>query len=50
MARNGMPAYKSDGHMSLGRHYRDALSRALMINNARIHAGSAALQTVYEVA
>jgi acyl-CoA dehydrogenase len=44
----GMPAYKNDGPMSLGRHYRDALSGALMINNDRIHAGSAALLTVYK--
>jgi acyl-CoA dehydrogenase len=44
----GMPAYKNDSPMSLGRHYRDALSGALMINNDRIHAGSAALLTVYK--
>lgn len=44
----GMPAFKNDHPMSLGRHYRDALSGALMINNDRIHAGSAALLTVYK--
>jgi acyl-CoA dehydrogenase len=44
----GMPAYKNDSPYSLGRHYRDALSGALMINNDRIQAGSAALLTVHK--
>ena len=34
----GIMAYKNDSKFSLGRHYRDALSAALMISNDRIAA------------
>lgn len=44
----GMPGYKNDSPHSLGRHYRDALSGALMINNERIAASSAAMLTVFK--
>lgn len=42
----GIPAYKNDSPLSLGRHYRDALSAALMISNDRIQHNSAALLMV----
>ncbi len=42
----GIMAYKNDSKFSLGRHYRDALSGALMISNERITAKSAAMLMV----
>ena len=42
----GILAYKNDGPWSLGRHYRDALSGALMISNDRIAAKSASMLMV----
>lgn len=42
----GLPAYKNDGPLTLGRHYRDALSASLMITNERMRGRSAALLTV----
>jgi acyl-CoA dehydrogenase len=42
----GLPAFKNDSALALGRHYRDALSAALMISNDRIRGKSAALLTV----
>ncbi len=42
----GISAYKNDGPLSLGRQYRDVLSGALMISNARINAASASLLLV----
>jgi len=42
----GILAYKNDSPYSLGRHYRDALSGALMISNDRIAAKSASMLMV----
>lgn len=42
----GIPAYKNDSPLTLGRHYRDALSAALMISNERIQTSSAAMLMV----
>ena len=42
----GILAYKNDTKFSLGRHYRDALSGALMISNERIAASSASMLMV----
>jgi acyl-CoA dehydrogenase len=42
----GILAYKNDSPHSLGRHYRDALSGALMISNDRIAAKSASMLMV----
>lgn len=42
----GLPAYKNDSALSLGRHYRDALSASLMITNERVRGKSAAMLTV----
>ncbi len=42
----GIPAYKNDSPMALGRHYRDALSASLMISNDRIEGHSAAMLMV----
>ena len=42
----GIPGYKNDGPLSVGRHYRDVLSASLMISNERIIAKSAAMLTV----
>jgi acyl-CoA dehydrogenase len=42
----GILAYKNDSPFALGRHYRDALSGALMISNDRIAAKSASLLMV----
>src|SRR5262249_39623566 len=39
----GILAYKNDTKFSLGRHYRDTLSAALMISNDRIAAKSASM-------
>jgi acyl-CoA dehydrogenase len=42
----GILAYKNDSPFALGRHYRDALSGALMISNDRIAAKSASMLMV----
>jgi acyl-CoA dehydrogenase len=42
----GILAYKNDSRFSLGRHYRDVLSAALMISNDRIASKSAAMLLV----
>jgi acyl-CoA dehydrogenase len=39
----GIQGYKNDGPFSVGRHYRDALSAALMIGNDRIAAKNASM-------
>ena len=44
----GILGYKNDTPFSLGRHYRDALSAALMISNDRIAAQSANLLLVFK--
>ena len=44
----GILGYKNDTPFSLGRHYRDALSAALMISNDRIAAHSANLLLVFK--
>ncbi|MEW6703574.1 MAG: acyl-CoA dehydrogenase family protein [Pseudomonadota bacterium] len=44
----GILAYKNDSPYALGRHYRDALSGALMISNERIAAKSAAMLMVFK--
>lgn len=42
----GVLAYKNDSKFSVGRHYRDALSGALMISNERIASKSASMLLV----
>ena len=44
----GILGYKNDTPYSLGRHYRDALSAALMISNDRIAAQSANMLLVFK--
>src|SRR5690606_18998175 len=44
----GILAYKNDTKFSLGRHYRDALSGALMISNDRIASKSASMLLVFK--
>ncbi|MBS0315683.1 MAG: acyl-CoA/acyl-ACP dehydrogenase [Proteobacteria bacterium] len=44
----GILGYKNDTPFSLGRHYRDALSAALMISNDRIVAKSASMMLVFK--
>jgi acyl-CoA dehydrogenase len=44
----GILGYKNDTPFSLGRHYRDALSAALMVSNDRIAAQSASLLLVFK--
>lgn len=44
----GILAYKNDSPFSVGRHYRDALSAALMISNDRIAAKSASMLLVFK--
>ena len=44
----GILGYKNDTKFSLGRHYRDALSGALMISNDRINSKSASMLLVYK--
>ncbi len=44
----GIMAYKNDSKFSLGRHYRDSLSGALMISNDRIAAKSASMLLVFK--
>lgn len=42
----GVVGYKNDSKFSVGRHFRDSLSAALMINNERINAKSAQMLLV----
>jgi acyl-CoA dehydrogenase len=42
----GILGYKNDSKFSLGRHYRDSLSAALMISNDRIASKSASMLLV----
>ena len=42
----GVVGYKNDSKFSVGRHFRDSLSAALMINNERITAKSAQMLLV----
>ncbi len=42
----GIPGYKNDSPVSVGRHYRDVLSAALMISNGRIAGKSASMLLV----
>jgi acyl-CoA dehydrogenase len=44
----GIMAYKNDSKFSLGRHYRDTLSGALMISNERIAGKSASMLLVFK--
>ena len=44
----GILGYKNDSKFSLGRHYRDTLSAALMISNDRIAAKSASMLLVFK--
>ena len=44
----GILAYKNDSKFSLGRHYRDVLSGALMISNDRIASKSASMLLVFK--
>jgi acyl-CoA dehydrogenase len=44
----GILGYKNDSKFSLGRHYRDALSAALMISNDRIAAKNASMLLVFK--
>jgi acyl-CoA dehydrogenase len=44
----GILGYKNDSRFSLGRHYRDSLSGALMISNERINSKSASMLLVYK--
>jgi len=44
----GISAYKNDSKLSVGRHYRDALSASLMISNDRIFSKTASLLLVYK--
>jgi acyl-CoA dehydrogenase len=44
----GILGYKNDSKFSLGRHYRDALSAALMISNDRIASKSASMLLVFK--
>jgi acyl-CoA dehydrogenase len=44
----GISAYKNDSKFSLGRHYRDTLSAALMISNDRILQKTASMLLVYK--
>jgi acyl-CoA dehydrogenase len=40
--------YKNDSKYSVGRHYRDTLSAALMVSNERIAGRSAAMLLVFK--
>ena len=42
----GIMGYKNDSPFSVGRHYRDTLSGALMVGNERILAKSASMLLV----
>src|SRR5262249_19221548 len=44
----GINGYKNDSKYSVGRHYRDALSGALMISNDRVFAKNASMLLVYK--
>jgi acyl-CoA dehydrogenase len=44
----GIMGYKNDSEFSVGRHYRDTLSAALMISNDRIAAKSASMLLVFK--
>ena len=44
----GILGYKNDSPFSLGRHYRDALSGALMVSNDRILAKNASMLLVFK--
>ena len=44
----GIGGYKNDGKFSVGRHYRDALSGALMVSNDRIFAKTASMLLVFK--
>jgi acyl-CoA dehydrogenase len=44
----GILAYKNDTKLSVGRHYRDVLSAALMVSNERIAGKSAAMLLVFK--
>ena len=44
----GINAYKNDSKASVSRHYRDALSAALMISNDRIFSKTASMLLVYK--
>jgi acyl-CoA dehydrogenase len=44
----GILGYKNDSKFSLGRHYRDTLSGALMISNDRIASKSASMLLVFK--
>lgn len=44
----GINAYKNDSKVSVSRHYRDALSAALMISNDRIFSKTASMLLVYK--
>jgi acyl-CoA dehydrogenase len=41
-------AYKNDSKVSIGRHYRDVLSAALMVSNERIVGKSASMLLVFK--
>ncbi|MBS2015031.1 MAG: acyl-CoA/acyl-ACP dehydrogenase [Deltaproteobacteria bacterium] len=44
----GINAFKNDSKASVSRHYRDALSAALMISNDRIYSKTASMLLVYK--
>jgi acyl-CoA dehydrogenase len=44
----GVGGYKNDSKLSVGRHYRDALSASLMISNDRIFQKTASMLLVYK--
>jgi acyl-CoA dehydrogenase len=44
----GIMGYKNDSPLSLGRHYRDALSGSLMVSNDRIMGKSASMLLVFK--
>jgi acyl-CoA dehydrogenase len=44
----GVPGYKNDSQFSVGRHYRDVLSAALMISNDRIAENNASMLLVFK--
>jgi acyl-CoA dehydrogenase len=44
----GIMAYKNDSKFSIGRHYRDVLSAALMVSNERIAGKSASMLLVFK--
>jgi acyl-CoA dehydrogenase len=44
----GIMGYKNDSPFSVGRHYRDVLSAALMVSNGRIASKSASMLLVFK--